>query len=332
MTTLTSPIDLLAAVPFMIGFEPSDSLVLMGLRNESVDVAMRIDFPEVLDLDQIALLITHLKENSIEEALVVSYIPESVSDADVVIKALSEALESAGFPLRESLIVVSGRWRSLICSDLDCCPMEGQPLPSIESSRIAAEQIAQGQPFPFKDESELLHSIEPITDTEIEEIISQIPEIDYESDPRAQQREGAEAFVDFINDFESDGICRDKKLVALVLVRMRDLQVRDFVMGSVKEEKINLYFDAYRWLMKIAPTGYIAPIASVFAAICYERGDGALAQRVLTKALLDDEKYPLALLLKELFTRGKRPEIFREMRAELHPKVCDAIFSGTLAM
>ena len=210
--------------------------------------------------------------------------------------------------------------------------MEGQPLPSIESSRIAAEQIAQGQPFPFKDENELLHSIEPITDTEIEEIISQMPEIDYESDPRAQQREGAEAFVDFINDFESDGICRDKKLVALVLVRMRDLQVRDFVMGSVKEEKINLYFDAYRWLMKIAPTGYIAPIASVFAAICYERGDGALAQRVLTKALLDDEKYPLALLLKELFTRGKRPEIFREMRAELHPKVCDAIFSGTLAM
>ena len=34
MTTLTSPIDLLAAVPFLIGYAPKDSLVLVGLRGD----------------------------------------------------------------------------------------------------------------------------------------------------------------------------------------------------------------------------------------------------------------------------------------------------------
>lgn len=333
MTTLTSPIDLLAAVPFMIGFQPNDSLVLMGLRHESVEVAMRIDFPEIIDLDQIATLIDHLRHNSIDETLLVSYIPDSVTDADVVIKALSEALESAGFPLRESLIVVAERWRSLMCSDLECCPMEGQPLPTLDTTRIAAEQIADGHPLPYRDESEMLRSLEPFgDDEELRSWITKCKEINYDDDPRSDQRQGAEAIIDFINDFSSGGICRDKRLVALVLVRLRDLQVRDFALGSITDEKANIYFDAYRWLMRTAPAGYVAPIASIFAALCYERGDGAMAQRVLSRALADDEKYQLAILLKELFARGKRPEIFREMRAELHPKVCDLIFSGSLAM
>ena len=89
MTTLASPIDLLSAVPFMIGYQPTDSLVLIGLRQESVELAMRIDFPTSVDIEQNMTLVDHLRRNEIEETLLVSYIPDSVSDADVVIKALS---------------------------------------------------------------------------------------------------------------------------------------------------------------------------------------------------------------------------------------------------
>lgn len=331
MTTLTSPIDLLSAVPFMIGFTPEDSLVVMGLRSESVEVAMRIDFPDTIDPDQISVIVNHLHTNQIEEALLVSYIPDAVTDADVVIKALSDALESGGFPLRESLIVVAGRWRSLVCGDSDCCPMEGQPLPSLDSSRIAAEQIALGHPLPYLDERSMVESLEPFpADPEIDSWIASIPELDYETEHQSGQREGAEALVDFVGDFSTDGICRDKRLIALLLVRLRDLQVRDFALGSVNEERFQNYFDSYRWLLRSAPKGYVAPIASIFAAICYERGDGAMAQRVLNRALDDDREYPLATLLREVFTRGKRPEIFREMRQELHPKVCEAIFGSTI--
>jgi hypothetical protein len=45
MSTLTSPHDLLAAIPFLIGYHPSDSLVLVSLKADSVGMAMRVDLP-----------------------------------------------------------------------------------------------------------------------------------------------------------------------------------------------------------------------------------------------------------------------------------------------
>ena len=38
MTTLTSPLDLLNAVPFLIGFQPKDSIVILSLREEAIDI------------------------------------------------------------------------------------------------------------------------------------------------------------------------------------------------------------------------------------------------------------------------------------------------------
>jgi len=43
MTTLTSPHDLLAAIPFLIGYHPIDSLVLVSIKDDNVGMAMRVD-------------------------------------------------------------------------------------------------------------------------------------------------------------------------------------------------------------------------------------------------------------------------------------------------
>jgi hypothetical protein len=145
-----------------------------------------------------------------------------------------------------------------------------------------------------------------------------------------QQREGAAAIVDFIADFQAEGLCRDKKLIALVLVRLLDLQVRDFALGSVTEDSLHIYFSAWRWLMRIAPHGFVAPVATLFAAVAYERGDGALAQRALDRVESDDADYAMLRLFREVFSRGWSPDNFAAMRAELHPKICDSLFSGTM--
>ena len=69
MTTLTSPIDLLAAVPFLIGYAPEKSLVLIGLRGDEMSLAMRVDYPEDVDLDQIDTLANHLVREKSDGAL-----------------------------------------------------------------------------------------------------------------------------------------------------------------------------------------------------------------------------------------------------------------------
>lgn len=332
MTTLTSPLDLLAAVPFLIGFVPENSIVLIGLRDSAIEVAMRVDFPDEADAELNSTLSSHLTENKIESALLVSYIPDRPCEVDLVIKTLSEAIESIGVQLRESLIVVGNRWRSLVCQDETCCPEAGSEIPDLNNSRISVEQISLGNPMPFKDEKLMVDSIAPAPqDLEIFEEIASLSKSSESLSTHELQKQGAEAFVDLVSDFQAEGLCRDKKLIALVIFRMQDLQVRDFALGTVSEEKLNFYSDFFRWLLKISPEGYVAPIATLFAAVSYERGDGAIAHRAIDRALEDSPNYSLALLLRQVFATGRNPEIFRAMRAQLHPKVCDAIFSGSMS-
>jgi hypothetical protein len=104
--------------------------------------------------------------------------------------------------------------------------------------------------------------------------------------------------------------------------------VRDFALGSHNDEELETYFTMWRALLRIAPTGYVAPIASLFAALAYESGDGALAHRALDRALADVNGYSLALLLRRVFTAGWPPQSFAAMRRELHPKVCAGIFGA----
>ena len=78
--------------------------------------------------------------------------------------------------------------------------------------------------------------------------------------------------------------------------------------------------------MKIAPEGYIAPVATLFSAINYERGDGSMASKALDIAFKDQQNYPLAKLLKRVYAAGWPPESFAKMRAELHPKVVATLF------
>ena len=73
---------------------------------------------------------------------------------------------------------------------------------------------------------------------------------------------------------------------------------------------------------------YIAPVASLLAALSYEKGEGALAQRCLDRALADDPSYSLASLLRRVFSAGWPPESFSAMRKDLHPKVCAGIFES----
>lgn len=331
MTTLTSPIDLLNAVPFMLGFHPKNSIVIVGTKNDSVEFAMRFDFPLEFDLEQIDEAITQLATKGIDAVLLISYIPEDANDVDLILKTLADGIESHDFVIRESLIVVGERWRSLICGDEECCPLEGSPLPELNTSLIAVEQIASGFPLPFETIHAMVDSLDSLpSDPLLEELVRKIQPVEYSHDPTPFQRQGAEAFLDFLSDFESDGICRDKNLLALLLVRLQDLQVRDYALGCVTEERIGSFFDALRWLMRIAPEGYVAAPATLFAAVAYERGEGALAQRALDRALRDNPTYSLATLLRQVFSAGYRPELFGAMRSELHPKVCDAIFSGSM--
>ena len=325
MTTLTSPHDLLVAVPFLMGFSPEESLIVIGIREEAINIAMRFDL-ENSDYQEI---VTHLQRWRCDCSMIISYTHQA--DTKELHSQVRELISATGILVRESLLVQGKRWKSELCSDLSCCPQEGNPIPEIANSAIAAEQVLLGHRMPYASREELENSLR--SDDSLESLTNQvclaielIPEIDYRQDPRPLQREGAEAISKVVARAEAGESLSDSTLLALVLVRLKDLQVRDFALGCINEENLEKLIDLWRWIVRIAPSRYVAPVATLLAATAYEKGDGVLAQSALDRALEHDDEYPLAHLLKRVFAAGWPPETFATMRRELHPKISSAIF------
>lgn len=331
MTTLTSPHDLLAAIPFIIGYHPIDSLVLVSIKDESVGMAMRVDYPTLEDENFFDAMANHCLTDGAEGALIVVYQPLDKSDGDRVVAQATAALSRAGIPIYESILIADGFFRSLLCHDITCCPVEGRPVPPLDSSRIAVESVVAGHPMPFATYEDLGGSVRSNLLAYESAWLDRVSRsfVDPASpELNEYQRDGATAIIDLANDFIAHGISADQDLIAHVLGRLSDIQVRDFALGSHDQESITAYRRMWLHLLRSAPTGFTAPVATLAAAISYESGDGALARAALTRAFEDDPAYSLATLLQRVFSAGWPTQSLAGMRSELHPKVTAGIFGN----
>jgi hypothetical protein len=329
MPTLTSAHDLITAIPFLIGFHPTNSIVLISVKDGAIGLAMRIDLPAQLESDQIDLLAHHFLRDESEAALLVAYMPDNREDGDSILISLGAGLIRNGVEIQESIVVQSGRYRSIICRDVSCCPPIGKSMPDIDSSEIAAEHVIAGIPMPYENISQLIETISADPSSLTLAWASEVSAFAFtDEDPDAAplRRDGIETMDLLLDDFRMGYGATNRVLVARMIGRMSDLQVRDYAMGVHSEDTYDLYFAMWRELLRLSPIGFVAPIACIVAAMAYEAGDGALAQKALDRAFADDEHYPLAALLRRVFNAGWPPESFAAMRAELHPKVVASIF------
>lgn len=329
MPTLTSAHDLITAIPFLIGFHPSESIVLISVKDGAIGLAMRIDLPQQLESDQIDLLAHHFLREESEAALLVAYMPDGRSDGDSLLISLGAGLIRNGVEIQESIVVQAGRYRSIICRDHNCCPPAGKIVPEVSESQIAAEHVVAGIPMPYESIADLIESLSPDPASLLLSWVSEVSSFAFsDSDLNVGElrRDGVETMELLLDEFRMGYGATNHTLIARMIGRMSDLQVRDYAMGVHDEDTYDLYFMMWRELLRLAPVGFVSPIACIVAAMAYEGGDGALAQKALDRALDDDQQYPLAALLRRVFNAGWPPQSFAAMRAELHPKVVASIF------
>jgi hypothetical protein len=136
---ISGPADLIAAVPYLLGFAPAESAVLIGLSGQQIAVTARVDLADGPAATHETL---RLLQTRTDATLVIAYTEQP---------APAWLSELPGAVL-DTLLVSDGRWRSLLCPDRFCCPPEGQPLPS-GTSVLAASAVSLGlAPLPSRDE------------------------------------------------------------------------------------------------------------------------------------------------------------------------------------
>ena len=319
---MTTPIegrdDLLSAVPFIVGFHPMNSWVLILGNDTEIEGCIRMDIPEKITPELIHRVLEGFESSNCGSVIMLAYVDnEDLYSPDFI--KLYTAIESK-VEVMDALIVNSTHYKPLTND------WEPRPIPDWKNSRVAADRIAAGSPIPFDSKEAMIESIKHYEfDEELETLVTSSPKIDYNADEstiRERQRDGVveiNTMVAYFKNKQLQGL--RKSTIARTIAALQDTQVRDYALG--------LNFDdikfMWKWLLSKSPKGYKAPLACLYAFTAYETGDGAQANAALELAEDDNPSYTLTDLLSLTFQGQIHPRTFQRMRDELHPTVLKSL-------
>jgi hypothetical protein len=141
---LSAPPDLLASIPFLIGYHPSDSIVLLGMAEHRVTFTARDDLPPpgAPPPQQVAYLVEVLLRQGCRRVMLVGYGEEE--RVTPMMTALLHGFGEAEVAVLEALRADGERYWSYVCTSPRCCPPRGRAY-DIGASEVAAMWTLAGR-------------------------------------------------------------------------------------------------------------------------------------------------------------------------------------------
>jgi hypothetical protein len=156
---LSGPADVLAVLPYQLGFHPRHSLVAMSLRGTRMGLVQRIDLPPSEHLpDAVAAMMAPLLKGNPGSVLLIGF-EECAGESRAMLDEMKRACETRGVEVSDRLVVRGGRWFAPDCHKR-CCPPEGSRLPAPSEVAAVAEFVGRGI-CPLPDRAALADRLEP---------------------------------------------------------------------------------------------------------------------------------------------------------------------------
>jgi hypothetical protein len=314
---VSSPAELISAVPYLLGFHPADSVTVVAFRGGKILFAGRHDLPPPgADEDEargdaahLALIVARQDAGG---AVVIGY-GEAARVAPAVLRT-AEALRRVGVEVIDALRVTGGRFWSYFCDADDGCPDDGWPCAG-EHSAIAAAATYAGQ-VALPDRAALVGQIAAVTGDERDAMVAATAraqarladllsrDMNEASFARLLRRAGRTAVRHAERRYRSGGRLLDDEVAWLGVVLV-DAKVRDYAWERTGEEewRLALWTDVLR---RVEPA-YVPGPASLLSFAAWRVGLGSLARVAVERALAQEPEYRMALLLEEVLAFGVSP-------------------------
>lgn len=316
---LNSPEQWLTAIPYMIGFPPRESLVLLCLagprkRNQ---LTIRVDVPaaESGAADLVAALVEPVMRAEPEHLLLVIY-RDAGGRPDGLDHALVEEVELAfgaqGVDVLDSLAVRDDRWFLLApCDDDECCPVDGRPLPEPDE-RIRAELVLTGHAL-AESRDELVQRLAQVRGIGLALVGDLCDEL--ADDFITAMTTGERTFNEWCDATLElwRALLREPprtaelppRTVARLLVAFMSIHLRD-ELAQVASEFPQPAIAALTELVRRSPDDYVPGPATILGLVAGFEGNGCLALIAYERALTIDPTYRFAVLLHQALTHGVR--------------------------
>jgi hypothetical protein len=322
---IRTPAELIAVVPFVMGYHPSDSVAMVALNGARVEFGVCHDLPPPdwteadadASADAVADAVARQAPNRV---IVVGYGPSHRVTPAVMRGA--QAVRDRGVEVFDVLRVTDGRWWSYSCAKRGCCPSEGTPcLPG--DSVIAAEATFHGN-VALPSRKELTAQVAPVGGAERAEMVQATErarrrftdllaeDLTAERYGRLVRQNGRAAIRAAEKCYRSGGDLGPDE-IAWLGVLLVDRSVEDFALdraGAAREWQIRLWTDVLR---RVEPA-YVAPPACVLSFAAWQAGRGALARVAVDRALAEEPQHSLAGLLDNVLGYGLAPHLLRAAR------------------
>ena len=323
---LTSPGEMVALVPHLCGFVPSESLVVVSLRGprRRVGLTLRIDLDacddEPASADEVAARVVHDGGGEVLLSVWTDAADGTQRVRAGLVDAVTAALGAAGVGVHEALLVRAGRWWSYQCDDQSCCPAEGVPLAASATtpvvSLLEATDAYDGRVV-LRSRDDLVASLEPPGFLAAEAARQALTTAEDAAAARvvdlglpAARKAAVRAFREVVEAAGDPRSRRGDPVAADLTVSLQDVVVRDEVLTwALREPEPRL-----RVLLDLAGrtvSPYDVPVCTMLAIVAWLRGDGGLANVALDRAWRGDPTYSLAALVREGLHQQLPPSVVR---------------------
>ncbi len=329
----------LAVVPHLLGFHPSQSMVVVGLdaRRGRIVLAFRYDLPDPPDAVRSQEIAEHaidvLKKRRIKTAIAAGYGAGTL--VTPVAEPLRAGLRSAGIALRDLLRVHDGRYFSYVCQNPGCCPPDGVAFDG--TAHPAAAALAAAGRAARPDRASLAGTLAPVTGPAAESMHQATERALHRAEELiAAAREpgglrlvveaGREAVRAAIGIYRRGGRITDPDQIAWLTVTLADLRVRDDAWARMDPRHRAAHRRLWTDVVRHACGPYVPAPASLLAFTAWQSGEGALANVAIERALGADPDYSMAHLLGQALDAGLPPSA---ARLPMTPEEVEASYAGT---
>lgn len=328
---IQTPRQLIAAIPHLVGFHPDNSLVLVAFDDDEISSFVRIDFPaesEVFVFPEILQRVIgtldnpHLVAIAYVEAQRFQSAPTQITDTAAKV---TKYCDERSWPVLDLLLVTDSTWRSLMCTDGSCCPIEGHQLTDEIPATEVDFVVAGSSPFASRETLAARLAHRELAEQK-DEFDATFQEVKQEVEKKLASLETSKIahLVDEIMlNLSKTNNC-EFHFVARCAVGIQNIRVRDGLLRQIFDNpaarscvRSNLFE-----IVSLVPSRYVAACATVLAGCAWLDGNGALARIATDTALEADSTYSLARLLDTALSHGIPPRVWSESLAAVSYEDC----------
>ncbi len=305
--------DLLAMIPYLLGYHPEEAVVAVLVRDGRVHVGMRMEVPPTdAHAEASSSLAEYVEAIGIrEKATGVALIGYSADrpGLDRLLTGMMDAFTT--LELLDVYSVDGQRWWSLTCNG-PCCPFEGVPY-DLESNALAAEAVYAGLTAAARRE-DLDFWVRGPDPADVPRLEAEARRIASGGGPRDRMTTVSEVLALVAGSTEP---APDEEMSLRLATAVRDLTTRDMAWASIRREDADRHARLWHRVVAQVPPGLSAAPLGLMALAFWIGGNGSLLNICGDRLRELHPDYSLGRLLLSMSNNGVPPTAWADLAAEL---------------